>query len=83
MSYEKSAILNQESSIYPLYNNGRFCDKKAESCSLCCVACGGYMYGKTCNVFFDVVDAGFMGNVKFCHKNIFYKFFSYSLIYLN
>ena len=31
---------------------GRFCDKKAESCSLCCVACGGYMHGKTCNVFF-------------------------------
>ena len=31
---------------------GRFCEKKAESCSLCCVGCGGYMRGKTCNVFF-------------------------------
>ena len=31
---------------------GRFCDKKAESSSLCCTACGQYMHGKTCNVFF-------------------------------
>ena len=26
--------------------------KKSEGCYLCCVACGGYMQGKTCNVFF-------------------------------
>ena len=31
---------------------GRFGDKKSETCSLCCVACGGYMERKTCNVFF-------------------------------
>ena len=26
--------------------------KKIEGCYLCCVACGGYMQGKTCNGFF-------------------------------
>ena len=38
--------------IYPPYYWVGFVTKKAESCSLCCVACGRYMHGKICNVFF-------------------------------
>jgi hypothetical protein len=50
MSYEKSAILNQESSIYPPYYMVGLVTKKSEGCYLSCVACGGYMERKTCNV---------------------------------
>ena len=41
-----------KSSIYLPYYWVGFVTKKCESCFLCCVACGRYLEGKTCNVFF-------------------------------
>ena len=30
--------------------------KKSEHCYLSCVACGGYMQGKTCNLYQKILD---------------------------